>query len=167
MLHLAIACLIIPLLTISNHQWEGTRHSEGILRISLTLPIYLMYPQVVNQYSAGHVYASTMPQNRFSYYTQPSTPYSTIQSVRMSNLYNNNGLYSEFMGFVTPFVYWIDDYPLPDGLKMPSHIGTYDGNGDPDNYLHLFEGAIRMQKWVMHVGRRMFTYTLRDSTRIW
>jgi hypothetical protein len=31
---------------------------------------------------------------------------------------------------------------------MPSHIGTYDGKGDQDNFIHLFEGAIRMQKWV-------------------
>ncbi|GJR43955.1 reverse transcriptase domain-containing protein [Tanacetum coccineum] len=31
---------------------------------------------------------------------------------------------------------------------MPSHIGSYDGKGDPVNYLHLFEGAIRMQKWI-------------------
>ncbi|GJS75217.1 reverse transcriptase domain-containing protein [Tanacetum coccineum] len=50
---------------------------------------------------------------------------------------------------------------------MPSHIGSYDGKGDPNNYLHLFEGAIRMQKWVMPVACYMFTYTLKDSTRIW
>ncbi|GKC01033.1 hypothetical protein Tco_0987169 [Tanacetum coccineum] len=47
-------------------------------------------------------------------------------------------------GSVTLFVYWIEDYPLPDGLKMPSHVGSYDENGDLDNCLHLFEGAIRM-----------------------
>ncbi|GJV63053.1 hypothetical protein Tco_1473881 [Tanacetum coccineum] len=47
---------------------------------------------------------------------------------------------------VNPFVCWIEEYPLPDGLKMPSHVGSYYGKGDPDNYLHLFEGAIRMQK---------------------
>ncbi|GJR12997.1 reverse transcriptase domain-containing protein [Tanacetum coccineum] len=61
----------------------------------------------------------------------------------------------------------IKDYPLPDGLKMPSHVGSYDGKRDPDNYLHLFEGAIRMQKWAMPVACHMFTYTLKDSTRIW
>ncbi|GJW24891.1 hypothetical protein Tco_0038702 [Tanacetum coccineum] len=36
----------------------------------------------------------------------------------------------------------IEDYTLPDGLEMPSHVGSYDGKGDPDNYLHLFEGVI-------------------------
>ncbi|GJU98935.1 hypothetical protein Tco_1328206 [Tanacetum coccineum] len=60
-----------------------------------------------------------------------------------------------------------EDYPLLDGLKMPSHIGSYDGKGDPDNFLHLFEGAIRMQKWLMPVACHMLTYTLKDSTRIW
>ncbi|GKA72070.1 reverse transcriptase domain-containing protein [Tanacetum coccineum] len=33
--------------------------------------------------------------------------------------------------------------PLLDGLKMPSHVGSYDGKGDPSNFLHLFESAIR------------------------
>ncbi|GJW47368.1 reverse transcriptase domain-containing protein [Tanacetum coccineum] len=61
----------------------------------------------------------------------------------------------------------IEDYPLPDGLKIPSHIGSYDGKGDPDNFRHLFEGAIRMQKWLMPIACHMFTYTLKDSSRIW
>ncbi|GJT91536.1 reverse transcriptase domain-containing protein [Tanacetum coccineum] len=50
---------------------------------------------------------------------------------------------------------------------MPSYIGSYDGKGDPDNFLHLFEGAIRMKKWLMPVACHMFTYTLKDSARIW
>ncbi|GJY79787.1 hypothetical protein Tco_0485588 [Tanacetum coccineum] len=56
---------------------------------------------------------------------------------------------------------------LGDGLKMPSHVGSYDGKGDPDNYLYLFEGSIRMQKWAMPIACHMFTYTLKDSARIW
>ncbi|GKB44377.1 reverse transcriptase domain-containing protein [Tanacetum coccineum] len=74
--------------------------------------------------------------------------------------------FADLTGSVTPFVRWIDDYPLPDGLKIPSHIGSYDGKGDPDNFLHLFERAIRMQKWLMPVACHMFTYTLKDYTRI-
>ncbi|GKB35381.1 hypothetical protein Tco_0880323 [Tanacetum coccineum] len=50
---------------------------------------------------------------------------------------------------------------------MPSHISSYDGKGDPDNFLHLFKGAIRMQKWLMPVACHMFTYTLKDSAHIW
>ncbi|GJV77430.1 reverse transcriptase domain-containing protein [Tanacetum coccineum] len=59
---------------------------------------------------------------------------------------------SDPTGYVTLFVCWIEDYPLLDGLKMPSHIGSYDEKGDPDNFLHLFEGAIHMQKWLMPVA---------------
>ncbi|GJY01266.1 hypothetical protein Tco_0359418 [Tanacetum coccineum] len=80
---------------------------------------------------------------------------------------NPTCLFPNPLGSVTPFVYWIEDYPLPDGLKMPSHIGSYDGKGDPKNFLHIFEGAIRMQKWLMPVACHMFTYTLKDSARIW
>ncbi|GJY26397.1 hypothetical protein Tco_0401123 [Tanacetum coccineum] len=78
-----------------------------------------------------------------------------------------NGLFPNPLGSVTPFVRWIEDYPLLDGLKMLSYIGSYDGKGDPDNFLHLFEGAIRMLKWLMPVACHMFTYTLKDSARIW
>ncbi|GJW05734.1 hypothetical protein Tco_1568157 [Tanacetum coccineum] len=49
---------------------------------------------------------------------------------------------------------------------MPSYIGSYDGKGDPDNFLHLFKGAIQMQKWLMLVACHMFAYTLKDSARI-
>ncbi|GKD05229.1 hypothetical protein Tco_1180203 [Tanacetum coccineum] len=80
---------------------------------------------------------------------------------------NSTGLFPNLLGSVTPFVRWIEDYPLPDGLKMPSHIGSYDRKGDPDNFLHLFEGAIRMQKWLMPVACHMFIYTLKDFARIW
>nr|GEW84569.1 auxilin-like protein [Tanacetum cinerariifolium] len=80
---------------------------------------------------------------------------------------NPTGLFPTPLSSVTPFVRCIKDYPLPDGLKIPSHIGSYDGKGDPDNFLHLLEGAIRMQKWLMPVACHMFTYTLKDSARIW
>nr|GEU40921.1 reverse transcriptase domain-containing protein [Tanacetum cinerariifolium] len=52
-----------------------------------------------------------------------------------------NGLFPNPLGSVTPFIRWIEDYPLPDGLKIPSHIGSYDGKGDPNNFLHLFDST--------------------------
>nr|GEX22991.1 reverse transcriptase domain-containing protein [Tanacetum cinerariifolium] len=54
-----------------------------------------------------------------------------------------------------------EDYPLPDGLKIPSHIGSYDRKGDPDNFLHLFERAIRMQKWLMPIACKCSQYPQR------
>ncbi|GJW24564.1 hypothetical protein Tco_0038375 [Tanacetum coccineum] len=62
-----------------------------------------------------------------------------------------NGIVLNPVGSVTTFVRWIEDYPLLDGQKMPSHIGSYYGKGDPDNFLHLFKGVIRIQKWLMPI----------------
>nr|GEW75897.1 hypothetical protein [Tanacetum cinerariifolium] len=42
------------------------------------------------------------------------------------------GLLADPTGSVTPFVCWIEDYPLPDGLKMPSHVVSYDGKILPE-----------------------------------
>ncbi|GKE53122.1 hypothetical protein Tco_1488278 [Tanacetum coccineum] len=98
-----------------------------------------------------------IPPNRYPFYTQPMYAFPNMPAYANPNP----------LGLVTPFVRWTEDYPLPDGLKIPSHIGSYDRKGDPDNFLHLFEGAIRMQKWLMPVACHMFTYTLKDSARIW
>ncbi|GJY65535.1 reverse transcriptase domain-containing protein [Tanacetum coccineum] len=112
----------------------------------------------------GFTYPTNMPTNNYPFYTQPMYTFLNVP------VYTNPNLTSAVLnpvGSVTHFVRWIEDYPLPDGLKMPSHIASYDGKGDPDNFLHLFEGAIRMQKWLMPVACHMFTYTLKDSARIW
>ncbi|GJU05658.1 hypothetical protein Tco_1122088 [Tanacetum coccineum] len=54
-----------------------------------------------------------------------------------------------------------------DGLKMPSHVGSYDGKGDPDNFLHLFEGAIRMQKWLMQSSDHTLANKSGSRRRTW
>ncbi|GJX06081.1 reverse transcriptase domain-containing protein [Tanacetum coccineum] len=51
------------------------------------------------------------------------------------------------------------------GQALPNNIG---GNlPSNDNFLHPFEGAIRMQKWLMPIACHMFTYTLKESAIIW
>ncbi|GJV94869.1 hypothetical protein Tco_1546446 [Tanacetum coccineum] len=111
----------------------------------------------------GFRHPMNIPPNSYPFYTQ--TIYTFPNMPAYANP-NSTGLFPNPLGSVTPFVRWIEDYPLPDGLKMPSHIGSYNGKGDPDNFLHIFKGAIRMQKWLMLVACHMFTYTLKDSTRI-
>ncbi|GKF03968.1 hypothetical protein Tco_0034636 [Tanacetum coccineum] len=110
----------------------------------------------------GSMYPTVTPSSSYPFYTQPM-----YAPPNMPVYPNPAGSFVDSTGLVTPFVRWIGDYPLLDGLKMPSHIGSYDGKGDPDNFLHLYERAIRMQKWLMPVACYMFTYTLKDSARIW
>ncbi|GKB38005.1 hypothetical protein Tco_0882947 [Tanacetum coccineum] len=91
----------------------------------------------------GSKYPSSALPNSYPFYTKP------INLLPNTPAYPNYGptdLFADPTMCVTPFVCWIEDYPLPDGLKMPSHIGSYDGKWDPENYLHLFKGVIRMQK---------------------
>ncbi|GJT74823.1 hypothetical protein Tco_1041548 [Tanacetum coccineum] len=109
----------------------------------------------------GPMHPTVTPSSSYPFYTQPMYAPPNIPAYP-----NLAGPFTDSAGSVTPFVRWIEDYPLPDGLKMPSHIGSYDGKWYPDNFLHLFEGAIRMQKWLMPVACHMFTYTLKDSARI-
>ncbi|GKC80728.1 putative reverse transcriptase domain-containing protein, partial [Tanacetum coccineum] len=110
----------------------------------------------------GPMNPTVTPASSYPFYTQP-----VYAPPTMPAYLNLAGPFAYFAGFVTPFVCWIEEYPLPDRLKMPSYIGSYDGKGDPDNFLHLFEGAIHTQKWLMLVACHMFTYTLKDSARIW
>ncbi|GKD71840.1 reverse transcriptase domain-containing protein [Tanacetum coccineum] len=72
--------------------------------------------------------------------------------------------------FYTQPMYTFPNVPVYTNLNLTgvvlNPVGS-DGKGDPDNFLYLFEGAIRMQKWLMPVACHMFTYTLKDSARIW
>ncbi|GJZ72702.1 reverse transcriptase domain-containing protein [Tanacetum coccineum] len=112
----------------------------------------------------GFMHPANIPLNSYPFYTQPMYAFPNMPAYANPN---PTGLFPNPLGSVTPFVRWIEDYPIPDGLKMPSHIGSYDEKWDPDNFLHLFEGDIRMQKWLMPVACHMFTYTLKDFAMIW
>nr|GEY35250.1 reverse transcriptase domain-containing protein [Tanacetum cinerariifolium] len=105
----------------------------------------------------GSAYHVPAPTNNYPFYTQPM--YTLPNTYVCPNPYPA-GLFADPTRSVTPFVCWIKEYPLPDGQKMPSHVGSYNGKGDPDNFLHLFEGAIHMKKWIMPV-----TYSKRSSQK--
>ncbi|GJV93285.1 hypothetical protein Tco_1541098 [Tanacetum coccineum] len=135
-------------------------------------PTYYSYGGYASQAPAGSsipvshglihpsgVFLDIYPFNAQPMYPSPNAPIYPNQAP--------SGLFADYIGCVTPFVHWIEDYPLPDRLKMASHVGSYDRKGYPDNFLYLFEGAICMQKWAMPVACHMFTYTLKDSAQIW
>ncbi|GJR39011.1 hypothetical protein Tco_1214695 [Tanacetum coccineum] len=47
------------------------------------------------------------------------------------------------------------------------HVEYYNGKGDPDDFIHAFEWATKMEKWVMPVSCHMFVYILKDAARVW
>ncbi|GJS50723.1 hypothetical protein Tco_0624085 [Tanacetum coccineum] len=87
----------------------------------------------------GPIHPTITPSSSYPFYAQPM--YAPPNMPAYPNL---AGPLTYSAGSVTPLVSWIEDYPLPDGIKLPSHIGSYDGKEDPDNFLHLSIGVIHM-----------------------
>ncbi|GKE79170.1 hypothetical protein Tco_1545290 [Tanacetum coccineum] len=88
----------------------------------------------------GLIYPSNVPPTSYPFYAQSINP---LPNASIYPTYGPAGLFADSTGCVTSFVHWIEDYPLSDGLKIPSYVGSYYGKGDLDNYLHLFKGVIR------------------------
>ncbi|GJX88516.1 hypothetical protein Tco_0340530 [Tanacetum coccineum] len=138
-----------------------SHHAQPFIPSSLYTPTGLM-PIHVNPYSQPSMGIVNGQPLNFPFQTQIGNPLTG----GISAYHSQGGIYHRLSrtmeyphimglrsfvdstGSVTPFVRWIEDYPLPNGLKMPYHIGSYDGKGDPDNFLHVFEGAISHAKMV-------------------
>ncbi|GJW64859.1 hypothetical protein Tco_0116743 [Tanacetum coccineum] len=126
----------------SKQRAKDNRHQGGNLRLPSLWGICPQAPMSNNILTSnGFMYSVAAPSNNYPFYTQPMHP---LPNTPAYPNHEPTGLFMDSTGCVTPFVHWIEDYPLPDGLKIPSHVGSYDRKGDPNNYLHLFEDSTRI-----------------------
>ncbi|GJS62225.1 reverse transcriptase domain-containing protein [Tanacetum coccineum] len=51
--------------------------------------------------------------------------------------------------------------------RMPSHVKTYNGSGDPKDHLKLFQAAAKTERWAMPTWCHMFNSTLAENARVW
>ncbi|GKD21634.1 reverse transcriptase domain-containing protein [Tanacetum coccineum] len=51
--------------------------------------------------------------------------------------------------------------------RMPGHVKTYDGSGDPEDHLKLFQAATKTERWAMPTWCYMFNSTLIGNARVW
>ncbi|GJR46184.1 reverse transcriptase domain-containing protein [Tanacetum coccineum] len=51
--------------------------------------------------------------------------------------------------------------------RIPSHVKTYDGSGDPKDHLKLFQAAEKTERWAMPTWCHMFNSTLIGNARVW
>ncbi|GJS64871.1 reverse transcriptase domain-containing protein [Tanacetum coccineum] len=65
-----------------------------------------------------------------------------------------------------PFTPRIRHFDFP-RTRMPSHVKTYDGSGDPEDHLKLFQSAAKTERWVMPTWCQMFNSTLTGNARVW
>ncbi|GJS58686.1 reverse transcriptase domain-containing protein [Tanacetum coccineum] len=59
---------------------------------------------------------------------------------------------------------WHFNFPR---TRMPSHVKTYDGSGDPEDHLKLFQAAAKTERWAMLTWYHMFNSTLTGNARVW
>ncbi|GKD29865.1 reverse transcriptase domain-containing protein [Tanacetum coccineum] len=51
--------------------------------------------------------------------------------------------------------------------RMPSHVKTYDGSGDPEDHIKLFQSVAKTERWAMPTWCHMFNSTLTGNARVW
>lgn len=66
-----------------------------------------------------------------------------------------------------PFTPRIRNFDFPKRTRMPTHVKTYDGTGDPEDHLKIFCTAAKVERWAMPVWCHMFNSTLMGYARMW
>ncbi|GJU78937.1 hypothetical protein Tco_1276007 [Tanacetum coccineum] len=61
---------------------------------------------------------------------------------------------------VDAFARRISDFSEDKRRRMPANVKTYDGTGDPDDHLKIFESAATIENWPQPVWCHMFNSTL-------
>nr|GEZ79831.1 reverse transcriptase domain-containing protein [Tanacetum cinerariifolium] len=51
--------------------------------------------------------------------------------------------------------------------RMPNNIKTYDGMGDPEDHVKVFQAAAQVERWVIPTWCHMFNSTLIGAARVW
>ena len=68
---------------------------------------------------------------------------------------------------VDAFTKRISDFSENRRRRMPANVKTYDGTGDPDDHLKIFESAAMIENWPQPVWCHMFNSTLVGNARNW
>ncbi|GJW20301.1 reverse transcriptase domain-containing protein [Tanacetum coccineum] len=50
---------------------------------------------------------------------------------------------------------------------MPNNVKNYDGTGDPEDHLKIFQAAAQVERWAMPTWCHMFNSTLIGAARVW
>nr|GEW91791.1 reverse transcriptase domain-containing protein [Tanacetum cinerariifolium] len=68
---------------------------------------------------------------------------------------------------VNPFTPRIRNFESSRKTRMPNNIKTYDGTGDPEDHVKIFQAAAQLERWAMPTWCHMFNSTLIGAARIW
>ncbi|GJZ98150.1 hypothetical protein Tco_0670603 [Tanacetum coccineum] len=68
---------------------------------------------------------------------------------------------------VDPFTSRIRKFRSSRKTRMPNNVKTYDGTGDPEDHLKVFQAAAQVEHWAMPTWCHMFNSTLIGAARVW
>nr|GEZ21183.1 reverse transcriptase domain-containing protein [Tanacetum cinerariifolium] len=66
-----------------------------------------------------------------------------------------------------PFTPRIRNFESSRRTRMPNNVKTYDGTGDPEDHVKIFQAAAQVERWAMPTWCHMFNSTLIGATRGW
>nr|GEX89332.1 hypothetical protein [Tanacetum cinerariifolium] len=68
---------------------------------------------------------------------------------------------------VNPFTPRIRNFESSRKTRMPNNIKTYDGTGDAEDHVKIFQAAAQVERWAMPIWCHMFNSTLIGAARVW
>nr|GEV27058.1 reverse transcriptase domain-containing protein [Tanacetum cinerariifolium] len=66
-----------------------------------------------------------------------------------------------------PFMPRICNFESSRKTRMPNNVKTYDGTGDPEDHVKVFQEAAQVERWAMPTWCHMFNSTLIGAARVW
>nr|GEZ50714.1 reverse transcriptase domain-containing protein [Tanacetum cinerariifolium] len=66
-----------------------------------------------------------------------------------------------------PFTPRIRNFESSRKTRMPNNVKTYDGTGDPEDHIKVFQAAAQVERWAMPTWCHMFNSTLIGAARVW
>ncbi|GJV20774.1 reverse transcriptase domain-containing protein [Tanacetum coccineum] len=68
---------------------------------------------------------------------------------------------------IDPFTPRIRNFKSSWKTRMPNNVKTYDGTGDLEDHLKIFQAAAHVERWAMPTWCHMFNSTLIGAARVW
>nr|GEY45442.1 reverse transcriptase domain-containing protein [Tanacetum cinerariifolium] len=68
---------------------------------------------------------------------------------------------------VNPFTPRIRNFESSRKTRMPNNIKTYDGTGDPEDHVKIFQAAAQVERWAMPTWCHIANSTLIGAARVW
>ncbi|GJU64276.1 hypothetical protein Tco_1246111 [Tanacetum coccineum] len=90
--------------------------------------------------------------------------YGDTHSSRGTRTKYRDRLYDEDRSRSTPR---IRNFKSSRKTRMPNNVKTYDGTGDPEDHLKIFQAAAQVERWAMPTWCHMFNSTLIGAARVW